>query len=97
MDSDCIDGYQVHGEDQGVIYGILVDGYQDHGNITNNGGVNDNSDVSSKLKSSVLGYYSSPNNIAATHTNSIYRSYPECRNAALVLDPNTKFQSWKHD
>ena len=49
----------------------LADGYQYHGNITNCGGVNDNSDVSSKLKSSDLGSYSSFNDVAATHTTSI--------------------------
>ena len=55
MDRAWIDGYQVHGWGRGVIYGPLVDECQDHGNITNHGGVHDNSDVSSKLRSSDIG------------------------------------------
>ena len=82
MDRDYIDGYQVNGGDQGVIDGPLVDGYQDHGNITMHGGVNDNSDVSSKIKSSDLGSYSSPNYVSSNHTTSIIEAV---QSAGMIL------------
>ena len=70
MDRYCIDGYQVHGWGQGVIDGPLVDGYQDHGNIKNHGGVHDNS-VVVKLKYFNLGSYSSSDDASFTHTTSV--------------------------